>query len=75
MTRRQSPASIDKLDALAASLRATYKVDVLTVKFDLSAPNASERLFRLVAENGLHVESMILSFAARIMKRTFVSPR
>jgi uncharacterized protein len=47
--------SIEKLDAAAASLRATYHVDILTVKLDLSTRDASERLFRLVAEQSLHV--------------------
>ena len=51
--------SIDKLDALAASLRATHNVDILTVKLDLSAPDASERLSRIVAENDLHVDFLV----------------
>jgi uncharacterized protein len=51
--------SIDKLDALAASLRAAHHVDVVTEKIDLSAADASEQLYQRVAELGLSIDILV----------------
>jgi short-subunit dehydrogenase len=51
--------SIDKLDALAASLRAQYDVDVFTEKLDLSMPDASERLYQRTTDLGLCVDFLV----------------
>jgi short-subunit dehydrogenase len=51
--------SIDKLDALAADLRARHPIDVVTEKLDLSTPGVSDRLFRRVAELGLSVDFLV----------------
>ena len=51
--------SLDKLDALAASLQAKHHVDVVTEQLDLSAPDASEQLFQRVAERGLSVDFLV----------------
>ena len=51
--------SIDKLDALAASLRTAHHVDVFTEQIDLSAADASERLFQRIAELGLSVDFLV----------------
>ena len=51
--------SIDKLDALAASLRAAHHVDVFTEKIDLSTSDASEQLHRRVTELGLSVDILV----------------
>ena len=51
--------SSDKLDALATSLRAEHHIDVAVEKVDLSAPDASEQVFRRVAERGLSVDFLV----------------
>ncbi|MFC8826012.1 SDR family NAD(P)-dependent oxidoreductase [Streptomyces sp. NPDC057137] len=51
--------SIDKLDALAASLRAEHRVDVFTEGIDLSTADAPERLFGRVTELGLSVDLLV----------------
>lgn len=51
--------SLDKLDALAASLAAEHHVEVVTEKLDLSAADASERLFQRVSERGLSVDFLV----------------
>jgi len=51
--------SIDKLDALAADLRARHHIDVFTEKLDLATPDASERLFRRVSELGLSIDFLV----------------
>lgn len=51
--------SIDKLDALAASLRAQHHIDVFTVKLDLSTSDASEQLLQRVTEFGLSVDFLV----------------
>ncbi|MEV6171700.1 SDR family oxidoreductase [Streptomyces sp. NPDC051954] len=51
--------SIDKLDALAASLRAAHHVDVFTERIDLSAAHASERLFQRIADLGLSIDFLV----------------
>lgn len=51
--------SIDKLDALAADLRARHHIDVFTEKLDLSTAGASDRLFRRVSDLGLSVDFLV----------------
>lgn len=51
--------SLDKLETLAAQLRAQHRVDVFTEKLDLSMPDASEQLFQRVAELGRSVDFLV----------------
>jgi uncharacterized protein len=51
--------SIEKLEATAAALQAKYPVEVTVLALDLSMPDASEQLFKLVAARGLHVDLLI----------------
>jgi len=51
--------SIDKLEALAESLRAEHHVKVFTEKLDLSTPDASERLYQRVTELGVAVDALV----------------
>ncbi|MEV6171667.1 SDR family oxidoreductase [Streptomyces sp. NPDC051954] len=53
--------SIDKLETLAVSLRRRYGIDVITEKLDLSAPDASDRLFQRITELGLSVHFLVNS--------------
>lgn len=50
---------LDRLDALAAELRATHHVQVDTIAADLSQPAPGEMLLREVARRGLSVTSVI----------------
>ena len=56
--------SIDKLDALAESLRAQHHVDVVTEGLDLSTPDASEQLFKRVTDLGITVDFLVNNAAA-----------
>jgi uncharacterized protein len=51
--------SIDKLDALAASLRDEYQVKAWTERIDLSDADASLRLFTRVADLGLTIDFLV----------------
>ncbi|MFC8826019.1 SDR family NAD(P)-dependent oxidoreductase [Streptomyces sp. NPDC057137] len=51
--------SLDRLDALAESLRTTHRVDVVTEKLDLSAPDASDQLFRRTTQLGISVDILV----------------
>ncbi|WP_405060259.1 SDR family oxidoreductase [Kribbella sp. NBC_01505] len=51
--------SLDKLDALAADLRAKHQLDVFTMQLDLSTPNASARLFQRVSDLGRSVDFLV----------------
>ena len=51
--------SIDKLEHLAAALRAEHHVDVVIQQLDLAEPDASKRLFERVVELGLSVDLLV----------------
>jgi uncharacterized protein len=51
--------SIDKLDALAASLGAEYGIKVFAEKLDLSTPDASQGLYQRITELGVSVDILV----------------
>lgn len=51
--------SADKLDALAAQLRAAHGVDVTVIAMDLSEPNAAADLYEATTRLGLEVSVLV----------------
>jgi short-subunit dehydrogenase len=48
-----------ELESLAASLRASHKVDVAVVALDLTAPSAPQDLFEIVRRQGIDVDVLV----------------
>lgn len=59
--------SSDKLSALAAEIRSTYKILAEPMSMDLSEPGAGERLAQLTGERGFEIDLLInnAGFGAR----------
>src|SRR5690242_11779862 len=49
----------DRLEALAAELRATHGIDVLVVDMDLTERDAAQRLYDTVRERGVQVDVLV----------------
>lgn len=50
---------VDRLEALAAHLRATYRVEVLVVAADLAQPEAPEQLYAATEGAGLSIDVLV----------------
>ncbi len=50
---------LDRLNELKAELEAQYQVDVLTLSYDLSRPEAPQQIYDALADRGIEVDYLI----------------
>ena len=50
---------LDRLNELKAGLEAQYQVDVLTLSYDLSRPEAPQQIYDALADRGIEVDYLI----------------